>query len=94
MRWQLGFLGYLFAQSLASSSAALVFPSLVRWVALTWMACTASLSEAGTVTASSLAGGGGGGGAVGFIHLRSLQTCSLDANSVISPPATGGCQSP
>lgn len=39
-------------------------------------------------------GGGGGGGAVGSIHLRSLQTCSLAAGHVISPPATGGCQVP
>ncbi|MCY1047301.1 hypothetical protein OV208_38745 [Corallococcus sp. bb12-1] len=39
-------------------------------------------------------GGGGGGGAVGFIHLRSVQSCSTAGGAVISPPAVGGCQTP
>ncbi|RYZ35192.1 MAG: hypothetical protein EOO71_36385 [Myxococcaceae bacterium] len=39
-------------------------------------------------------GGGGGGGAVGYIHLRSVQTCSTAGGAVISPPATGGCPAP
>ncbi|NRD50409.1 putative metal-binding motif-containing protein [Corallococcus exiguus] len=38
--------------------------------------------------------GGGGGGAAGYIHLRSVQTCSLAGGHLISPPATGGCLTP
>ncbi|RKG83229.1 putative metal-binding motif-containing protein [Corallococcus terminator] len=37
-------------------------------------------------------GGGGGGGAVGAIYLRSVQSCSTAGGALISPPATGGCQ--
>jgi hypothetical protein len=36
-------------------------------------------------------GGGGGGGAAGSIYLRSIQTCTIAAGSVVSPPAPGGC---
>ncbi|WP_158627413.1 putative metal-binding motif-containing protein [Corallococcus sp. AB045] len=39
-------------------------------------------------------GGGGGGGAAGFIHLRSVQSCVINASSVISPAPTGGCALP
>ncbi|MBN8467779.1 putative metal-binding motif-containing protein [Corallococcus exiguus] len=38
--------------------------------------------------------GGGGGGAVGFIHLRGIQSCTVNAAAVISPSATGGCTQP
>ncbi|WP_255654318.1 putative metal-binding motif-containing protein [Corallococcus sp. EGB] len=43
---------------------------------------------------STEGGGGGGGGAAGYIHLRSVQSCSLAVGHVISPPATGGCATP
>ncbi|MFP2902499.1 hypothetical protein ACLEQD_40335, partial [Corallococcus sp. 4LFB] len=39
-------------------------------------------------------GGGGGGGAMGFIHLRGIQTCTVNANAVLSPVPTGGCTLP
>ncbi|NNB99546.1 hypothetical protein HI113_37240 [Corallococcus exiguus] len=38
--------------------------------------------------------GGGGGGTAGYIHLRSVQSCSLASGHVISPLATGGCTVP
>ncbi|CAM3350144.1 hypothetical protein G4177_13505 [Corallococcus sp. ZKHCc1 1396] len=38
--------------------------------------------------------GGGGGGAVGYIHLRSMQSCTMAGGYVISPPPTGGCPAP
>ncbi|MHA7631434.1 putative metal-binding motif-containing protein [Corallococcus sp. M7] len=38
--------------------------------------------------------GGGGGGAAGYIHLRSVQSCSFAGGHIISPPATGGCVAP
>ncbi|MCY1033826.1 putative metal-binding motif-containing protein [Corallococcus sp. BB11-1] len=38
--------------------------------------------------------GGGGGGAVGYIHLRSVQSCMMASGPVISPPPTGGCSVP
>ncbi|QAT85180.1 putative lipoprotein [Corallococcus coralloides] len=38
--------------------------------------------------------GGGGGGSVGSIHLRSVQSCVINASSVISPAPTGGCAPP
>ncbi|RKH52006.1 putative metal-binding motif-containing protein [Corallococcus aberystwythensis] len=38
--------------------------------------------------------GGGGGGAAGFIHLRSVQSCSIGSGALISPAPTGGCVKP
>ncbi|WAS83613.1 MULTISPECIES: putative metal-binding motif-containing protein [unclassified Corallococcus] len=38
--------------------------------------------------------GGGGGGAAGYIHLRSVQSCSLAVGHVLSPPPSGGCLVP
>ncbi|NOK23854.1 hypothetical protein HMI50_43490 [Corallococcus carmarthensis] len=40
------------------------------------------------------AAGGGGGGAMGLIHLRGIQSCTVNANAVLSPVPTGGCTLP
>ncbi|MCY1033825.1 putative metal-binding motif-containing protein [Corallococcus sp. BB11-1] len=48
----------------------------------------------GSTSSNAEGGGGGGGGAVGYIHLRSIQTCAIDGDAVISPDSTGGCQLP
>ncbi|GMT98862.1 hypothetical protein KH5H1_29810 [Corallococcus caeni] len=37
-------------------------------------------------------GGGGGGGAAGYVHLRSVQSCSIDPGAVLSPSST--CTAP
>ncbi|MBN8467780.1 putative metal-binding motif-containing protein [Corallococcus exiguus] len=39
-------------------------------------------------------GGGGGGGAAGSIHLRSIRSCVLNNNAVLSPAPTGDCPTP